>query len=137
MTKRKIIYQEQLTPYDCGLACIRMIAEYLGINCKNLTPLPFGSKASIRFLSEKLNELKIENHPFYAEIKQQPPEGLYIFVITKSAALHYVLVEINSKDNVIVYDPEKGKGVSSISFNELKEQWNGYTIFINDKKNES
>lgn len=133
-------YRQQYDSSDCGAACLAMIASYYGayLNIAEirhfagtdskgtnfhgmlLAARHYGLKARA-VEGEKKSINKNIPTPFIAHIKTEKDN---------EKGNHYVVIRKIFDNQILIFDPDKGKKITLVNYEKFFEYWTGYAIFL-------
>ena len=135
--KYKIPVTQQLTQYECGLCCLKMILNYYNYNI-SMNDLRKYFESSMNGIS--LFHLKSVACKFNltTNVKKINSSTLYnIKNIQPSILLwnnnHYVILEKKQKNNFIIIDPDIGR--TKISYTDFEKSFSGYIMLLEPNEN--
>lgn len=133
---KKIKFISQASDNECGLCCVAMISSYYGKD--NLISY-YRNKYKVGRDGISLYEIVklMINESFVANaMKLDNIEDLLMFdkpIILYLKFNHYVVMQKNKKNSIIIYDPSNGKRI--VSLKELESIFGGYIIEVYPNKN--
>jgi ATP-binding cassette subfamily B protein len=127
---RKFPYFQQLNSSDCGLACIRMISRFYGVNITNNNPIFSKSNITqqgLSFVELKNISTKLGYENLFVELEfEQIKKNVPLPAIFFWNQNHYIVVYKITKNKIFVCDP----GIGRIIYNK-KDFFDGWKA---DKK---
>lgn len=127
-----MVFQNEIS--ECGLACICMFSESLGISCelgflRERFPVT-SSGASMMDLVNIFNEINIPTLPVKFDVNTV--NELPLPAIIHFGGNHYVFISEKKGSYVHIYNPATGEAV--VTIDSLKEYFTGYAIILDRSK---
>lgn len=132
-------YRQQFDTSDCGAACLAMIASYYGANLNIAEIRHFagtdsegtnfhGMLIAANHYGLKARAVEGENKsinknlptPFIAHIKTEE---------NNENGNHYVVIRKIFNNQILIFDPDKGKKIKLVTYEKFFKYWTGYAIF--------
>ncbi|MEJ6486762.1 peptidase domain-containing ABC transporter [Nostoc punctiforme UO1] len=129
VTRRYSFFAQQ-SASDCGAACVVMVSHYWGkrFSINHLRDIANVDRngSSLRGLTAAAESLGFNTRPVKASLEQLAKQKLPAIVHWEGK--HYIVVYEITKKHVIVADPAIGQ--RSLSHQEFKADWTGYTLLL-------
>lgn len=127
---RRYPFYAQHSASDCGAACLAMIARYWGkkLSINHLRDMANVDRngASLRGLCHTAESIGFSTRPVKASLDKLAEQQLP--AIAHWEGQHYIVVYEITKKEVVIADP--GLGQKTITHQEFKEKWTGYTLLL-------
>ncbi|MDJ0658018.1 MAG: peptidase domain-containing ABC transporter [Crocosphaera sp.] len=127
---RRYPFYAQQSASDCGAACLAMIARYWGkkLSINRLRDMANVDRngASLRGLCHSAESIGFSTRPVKASLDKLAEQQLP--AIAHWEGKHYIVVYEITKKEVVIADP--GIGQKTITHQEFKEKWTGYTLLL-------
>ncbi|MDJ0842823.1 ABC transporter transmembrane domain-containing protein [Crocosphaera sp.] len=127
---RRYPFYLQQSASDCGAACLAMIARYWGkkLSINRLRDMANVDRngASLRGLCHSAESIGFTTRPVKASLDKLAEQQLP--AIAHWEGKHYIVVYEITKKQVVIADP--GIGQKTITHQEFKEKWTGYTLLL-------
>ena len=136
--KYKSVYVPQVDEMDCGVACLAMILKQYQsrvslahlrhearTNLEGTTAL--GLVKTAQKFNFKTEAVKADMSLFNEDTIQYP---FIVHVLKQGELLHYYVVLKNTKDYLVIADPDPSVGIIKMPKDKFAQEWTGIALFM-------